>query len=199
MKFKRVLPAIIGITSLSVVAISPIIASAAQDGDNTTVTATVDPTITLTTGGSVGISLAPAGSAVVSSESDTVTVSTNNALGYNLAIKDADANLNLVNGGQTLAAHSGTAASPTTLATNTWGYRVDGEAGFGVGPTTAEDNNTTSTTTWAGITATDVEIKSTSSTAQNDTTTVWFGVKMDNSKPAGSYSDIVTYTATTNT
>jgi hypothetical protein len=43
-----------------------------------------------------------------------------------------------------------------------------------------------------------VTIKATAATATNDTTTVWYGVKVDTSKPSGTYSDIVTYTGVTN-
>jgi hypothetical protein len=73
----------------------------------------------------------PTSGGVVSSSSDTVTVNTNNAAGYNLTLADSDTNTNLVSGGNNIAAHSGTFAPPTTLGNNTWGYRIVGAGGFG--------------------------------------------------------------------
>lgn len=182
------------------IALVPMVASAASTSANTVVNADISPVISMTTSTPITINLLPTGGGVVSSLSDTVSVSTNNATGYFLTLADNDANTNLVNGANNIAAHAGTQASPTTLANNTWGYRVDGVGGFGAGPTSAETNNGSSTTIWAGVPATGSPntLKTTSSTASNDTTTVWYGVRVNTILPSGVYTDTVTYTATTN-
>ena len=182
------------------VLVSPIVASAATDSGNTTVNAVVSSTITLTTNPTVTINLQPTSSAVLTSVSDTVQVSTNSANGYYLTLADGDTTTDLVNGSDTLAAHAGTFASPTALATNTWGYRIVGQGGFTASAYNAETNATSSSSTWAGIasSASPQTVKTTSTTASNDPTVVWYAVKIDTSKPTGTYTDTVTYTATTN-
>ncbi len=179
---------------------SPIIASAATQSSNTTINATVGSVISVSTGGTVAISLTPTAGGVVSSASDTVTVNTNNATGYTLTLADADATTSLASGGNTISAHTGTQASPTALASNHWGYRIVNVGGFGASAYSAETNNTSSSSTWAGVPATGAAntIKTTATTASGDTTTVWYGVKATSAQPSGTYSDTVTYTATTN-
>lgn len=185
---------------VAAVAAAPITASAATSSAGTTIEATVNSVISVTTSTNVAINLTPTPGGVVSSSSDTVTVNTNNTAGYTLTLADADATTSLASGGNTIAAHAGTQAVPTALAANTWGYRVVGVGGFGASAYSAETNNTSSTSTWAGMPATGSPntLKTTSSTAANDVTTVWYGVKVDSSQPNGVYSDTVTYTATTN-
>ncbi len=183
------------------VALSPVAASAASDTKSTTINAVVAATISMTTSGTVTVNVTPSGSGAMSSNSDTVSVSTNNSAGYALQMSNNDTTTNLVNGGNTIVADAGTQASPTSgLTLNRWGYRVDGVGGFGAGPTSAETNISTSTYSWAGTpsSAAPNTLKTTGTTATNDTTTVWYGVKVDTSKPSGTYSDSVTYTATTN-
>ena len=181
-------------------ALAPVLASAATVTADTVINASINAVISMTTSTPVSISLTPTAGGVVSSSNDTVSVSTNNAIGYTLTLADFDASTNLVSGPNTIAAHTGTQASPTTLINNRWGYRVDGVGGFGAGPTSAETDNASSTTTWAGVPATGSPntLKTTSSTATNDTTTVWYGVRVNTSQPNGTYTDTVTYTATTN-
>lgn len=182
------------------VLVSPIVASAATQSGNTTVNAVVSSTITLTTNPTVTINLQPTSSAVLTSVSDTVQVSTNSANGYYLTLADGDTTTNLVNGSDTLAAHAGTFGTPTALANNTWGYRIVGQGGFGGTAYSAETNATSSSSTWAGIasSASPQTVKTTSTTASNDSTVVWYAVKIDSTKPTGTYTDTVTYTATTN-
>lgn len=192
--------AVVSAISAFAVLVSPVIASAAADTANTTINATIASVISISTSGTVAIGVTPTSSGAATSNEDTVTVSTNNAAGYNLTLSDSDTNTNLVNGGNTIAAHAGTWASPTTLANNSWGYRVDGAGSFGAGPTADETNQANLTGTWAGVpsSAAPQQLKSTSATATGDNTVVWYGVKVDTSKPNGLYTDQVTYTATTN-
>lgn len=189
-----------GALSVLAVLVSPMVAAAATTSQNTTINATIGSTISMTTSATVPIALTPTSGGVVSSGSDTVSVSTNNSTGYALTLADGDTNTSLVNGANTIAAHTGTFASPTALAANTWGYRVVGAGGFGATAYSAETNNGSSTSTWAGVpsSASPQQLKSTSSTASGDTTAVWYGVKVDTTKPNGVYTDTVTYTATTN-
>ena len=190
----------VGVVAAVGVLSSPIVASAVSTTNNTIINATVNAVISMTSGPTVGIGLTPTSSAVVSSASDTVSVSTNNSAGYYLALADSDATTSLVSGANSITAHNGTFASPTALATGSWGYRLVSAGGFGAGAYSGEVNSTSSTSTWAGVPATGSPqtLKTTATTAANDQTTVWFGAKVDATKPTGVYTDTVTYTAVTN-
>lgn len=185
----------IGVTIL----LSPVVASAATQPASTIVDALVGEAISITTSSTVAISITPTAGGALSSSNDTITVNTNNPSGYTLTLANSDASLNLVSGGNTIQAHSGTQASPSSMTSNRWGYAVAGVGGFD-GSYAAETNNTSSTSTWAGVPAsgTPITLKATATTASNDTTTVWYGVKATSAQPNGTYSDTVTYTATTN-
>jgi hypothetical protein len=197
---KRKLSVIAGLASVALVITTPAFAAAVTTSANTTINATISPTISIASGTTVAIAITPTGAGAASSASDTVTVSTNNTLGYNLSLADSDTNTNLVNGANNIGAHAGTFGAPSTLANNSWGYRVDGAGTFGAGPSGAQTNATNLTGTWAGVpsSAAPQQLKTTATTATNDTTTVWYGVKSDTTKPSGVYSDQVTYTAVTN-
>jgi hypothetical protein len=186
--------------SALLVAVTPVIASAASATANTTINATVADVISITTSGTVAISLTPTTGGVVSSASDTVTVNSNRTTGYNLKISDSDSNANLVSSGNTMTPHSGTFASPTALTSGKWGYRIVGVGGFTATAYSAESNNGSSSSTWAGVSvlASPVTVKTTSSPATNDVTTVWYAAKADSTQPNGTYTDTVTYTATNN-
>ncbi len=195
MKAKRIFASFAAVA----VAITPVVASAASQTSNTTINATVNEVISMTTSGTVALTLTPTSGGVVSSASDTVTVSTNRTTGYTLTLKNADTNTSLVSGGNNITAHSGTPATPTVLTNGTWGFAIAGapfDASY-----SAENSNGSSASKWAGVpssSGTAATLKTTSATATNDTTTVWYAVKADSSQPNGIYSDTVTYTATTN-
>lgn len=188
----------IGVMALAAVPLYPVSAQSATE--DTTINASVDSTITITTSGSVNITLMPGSSPVVSSASDTVTVNTNATTGYELTLANVDASTNLVSGGSdTIAAHAGTPGTPTALADNTWGFAVAGSP-FDTSYI-AENNNDSSTSLWAGVPAssgTAATLKTTSSPASNDVTTVWYGVRVNASQPNGNYTDTVRYTAAVN-
>jgi hypothetical protein len=188
------------ILAVAAIVLSPVAAGAVADTKSTTINATIGSTISMTTSATVAIGITPTSGGSASSASDTVTVATNNSTGYNLTLANADATSSLTNGANTITAHAGTFASPTTLANNSWGYRVDGAGTFGAGPTTAQTNQANLSSTWSGVpvTGSAQQLKTTATTATADVTTVWYGVKADTSKPSGVYSDSVTYTATTN-
>lgn len=175
----------------------PVAASAATA--NTTILTVIGSTISVSSSGTVNINITPVTGGSQSSAADTVSVSTNNTTGYTLKLADSDATTDLVSGSNTITAHTGTQTTPTALANNSWGYHVDSVGGFDADGA-AEDNVTTSTIKYAGVpaNASPNTLKTTSSTASGDTTTVYYGVKADTTKPNGIYSDTVTYTATTN-
>lgn len=187
----------IGLAAVFGAVVSPVIASAASDAQNTTINATLGSTISMTTSSTVAIGITPVSGGSQSSASDTVTVNSNNAAGYDLTLSDSDATLNLANGANTITPHAGTPAVPTALANNTWGWAVPG--GNFDGSYSVISNATSSSSKWAGISASGsaVNIKSTATVATDDVTTVWYSAKADTSKPNGVYTDAVTYTATT--
>lgn len=180
---------------------APGLVYAAANSDSTTVNANIASTISVSvTGTPVDLAITPVTGGSQTTAKDDVAVSTNNTDGYTLSIKSSTAQTSLnKNGTDTIAASSATPGSSAVLANNTWGYRVDSATigDFGSGPTSASADQTSNTTKFAGITASDFTIKSTSSTASGDTTAVWYSAKADTSKPDGTYTNTVTYTATT--
>ncbi|HEX6416671.1 MAG TPA: hypothetical protein VFZ62_04040 [Candidatus Saccharimonadales bacterium] len=177
----------------------PAVAGAATTG--TTINSAISSVISVfTSNGTVTVNVTPTGAGAQTIASDTLTVSTNNSAGYTLQIADSDATTTLVSGSNNIPASAGTQASPVVQAVNTWGYRVDGVGGFGAGPTNSQNSAAIGARTFAGIPANSAPntIKTTATTASNDTTTVWYGVAANTSQPTGTYSDTVTYTATAN-
>ena len=155
----------------------------------------------LTTNGTVNINTIPTAGGVQTIASDTVTVSTSDTSGYTLQLAETGASSTLTSGSNTIAASSGTQTTPVAMATDTWGYRVDGLGGFGAGPTSSANSAAISgAIKFAGVpaTASPNTIKTTATTASNDTTTVWYGVATNTTQPSGTYTNSVTYTATAN-
>ncbi len=175
----------------------PFVAQAAT----TTVSSSLGSVITLfTTNGTVNINATPTAGGVQTIGSDTVTVSTNDASGYTLKLAETSGVSTLTSGSNTIPASSGSLASPVAESVNTWGYRVDSAGGFGAGPTSSVSNASIGAIKFAAVpaTASPDTIKTTSSTATNDTTTVWYGLAVNTSTPSGSYTNSVTYTAVAN-
>lgn len=197
---KSVLVVSTGAIAIVGLVLAPVIASAATQNANTVINANVAAAISITSVSPVDLAITPTAAGAATNGSDTVTVSTNRTTGYNLQLADADATNTLVNGGNTLAAASGTFASPAALGVNTWGFRVDGAGTFGAGPTTSQTNAASLTGTWAAVpvSGSPVTLKTTAVPAVGSVTTVWYGAMVDLSKPEGTYTDTVTYTATTN-
>jgi hypothetical protein len=183
------------LTALAAVIFAPAAASAATA--TSSIEATVSSVISVTSSGTVAISVTPtAGGQESSAVNDTITVNSNDADGYNLTLSSSDASATMAgfkddgttSNGATLAVTGGTYGSPAALSSNSWGWRVDGLGTFGAG----------GTTTYAGmpINSSAQNIRSTTTTATNEVTTVKYAVKVDTSKPNGIYKDTVTYTAT---
>ena len=176
-------------------------AAAGAATSNSTISSNIGSIITaFTSGPTVNVNVTPSASGAQTIASDTVTVSTNDALGYTLQISDSDAAVTLVSGGNNVAVNGGTPASPIAQTANKWGWRVDGLSGFGAGPTSGQSSAAIGAIKFASMPASSSPstIKTTATTATNDTTTVWYGVSADTSQPSGTYTDTVTYTATAN-
>lgn len=178
----------------------PVAAGAATT--STTITSTLSTVISLlSSNGTVTINVTPTGSGAQTIASDTVTVSTNDSAGYTLQLAESAAPTALTSGGNTIPASSGTQVAPVAMSVNTWGYRVDSIGGFGAGPTSGATSAAISGSikfAAVPVTASPNTIKTTAGTATNDTTTVWYGVAANTSQASGTYTNSVTYTATTN-
>jgi hypothetical protein len=77
---------------------------------------------------------------------------------------------------------------------------VDGIGGFGAAVTTAISSAVIGTIKFAPVpaTASPDTLKTTATTATNDTTTVWYGIAVNTTAQPGTYTNSVTYTATAN-
>lgn len=187
------------LTSAAIVALP--VFSASAETSNTVITANIGSTISVQSTSNVALNINPtATQAKASSGKATVTVSTNNATGYNLKIGMNGADRNLNKATDNITAHAGTLAAPTALANNTWGYRVENVGGFNAGNITPENNVNDLAGTFAGVPAQNAEdqIKNHNAAVQSNTTDVLFGAKVDATKPSGAYTGTVVFTATTN-
>jgi hypothetical protein len=158
--------------------------------------------ISLSSNGSVSLSVTPTSSGSCTIQSDSATVFTDDTNGYTLTLADSGTNTALINGSSSISTTSGTITSPTTLTGNSWGYRVDGLGSFGSGPTTSQSNVGHGGMLFAGIEASDQladTIATTSGAADPAvTTTVWYGACADTSVSSGAYTTQVIYTAVAN-
>ena len=169
---------------------------------NTTVSSSIGSVISLlTTNGTVNADVVPSSGGAQTISSDTITVSTNDTSGYTLTLAETGASSALASGGNTIPASAGSQGTPVTMSVNTWGYAVQNIGGFNTsGYASANSTAINGTLKFAAVPATGSPntLKSTSGTATNDTTTVWYGVAVNTSQPFGTYTNSVTYTATTN-
>ena len=109
----------------------------------------------------------------------TVTVYTNNASGYTLTVADADTDTDLKNGTFSIP------ASATTTA---------GTAGWSI-----EGGSLTKSAIVASNAASPLTVKATTAkTSSGDATTMTYTVATDEDQATGTYTDTITYTATTN-
>ena len=157
--------------------------------------------ITISSLPSVNLTVAPDSSGRISSQSNSATISTNNSTGYTLQLSTTSTSRNLTRSGgsDTITPSSGTSGAPSALAANTWGFRVDNLGTFGSG-TFLESNVATSSFSWAGVPAlaSPTTIRTTSTTASNEATTVWYAMRAASDKPSGNYVNTILYTAVVN-
>jgi len=178
---------------------TPIIAAASTS--STTISSSIGSVISLlSTSGTVNVNVTPTGSGAQTIASDTVTVSTNDAAGYTLQLGETTATTALTSGGNTIPASTATQTTPAAMSVNNWGYRVDGVGGFGATTTTPQSSAAIGAIKFAGVPASGSPntLKTTSSSASSDTTTVWYGVAANTSQASGTYTNSVTYTVTAN-
>lgn len=158
--------------------------------------------ITLIASGAVSLDVSPAAGSKCTIRDDTVSVQTDDANGYNLALANENTNTALVNGSNTISATSGTSASPTSLSGNAWGYRVDDLASFGSGPTSAQTNISPNSLAFSAVPASnqtaDTLAATTTAAGTPTISTVWYGVCANVSAVSGSYTSQVMYTAVAN-
>lgn len=193
MKTNSALSLAFGVASVAGIVLAPVVSAA----NTTTINAVVAKSASIgTTTGTINLNITPTTSGSFTSLSDTVTAGTNSATGYQLQISSAAPAL--TNGGNNIAASTGTPAVPITMLVNTWGYRIDATGPFTTGPTSATPNGASLPLLWAGVTTTPTTFKTTAAANNNDSTTVWYGAGADFTKPSGTYTATVTYTAVAN-
>lgn len=133
----------------------------------------------------VAIAATASNSGQLSTATNVVTVTSTDVTGYKLYLNAAsNASLTSTLGG-TIPASSNAYGSPAALATNTWGYNTDASTNF-IGITTTPTLVTNFIRDFIGPSAPSVG---------GSTTTVTYGVKLDFTQPAGTYSTNVIYTA----
>lgn len=135
--------------------------------------------LSIATNGNVSIAAQSGSLSTNSGSPTTITVTTTDKHGYFLYIRSLTST-NLASGGNTIAASSNLTA--LALANNTWGYTTNGG-----------DLNS-----FIGITASDVSIKTASSGPYyptGDSTSIYYGVKINDATAAGNYTNNVVFTA----
>lgn len=162
--------------------------------------------ISIATSEEVLLSVTPIAAGIYTIAKDEVTVSTNVSTGYELSMwstdSDSVSSLEMIGSPSNKIPSTGALpSSPTTLPMNTWGYRIDNIDNFGSGPTSAVENQMSSDLTFANIptdTAPSPEpIKTTATSAPTgDTTTLWYGIRVDLEKPSGIYTTTLRYSVT---
>ncbi|MDB5177251.1 MAG: hypothetical protein JWN75_919 [Candidatus Saccharibacteria bacterium] len=126
-------------------------------------------------GGNVSLNLSPSGGNFTGTGSHTVTVTSNDVVGYRLYLYSPSGTA-MTNGSYTIPASAN--STPAALATNSWGYNTDGTSNF------------------VGIRATPSIIKDANGPYKSgDNTTITYGALTDITKGAGAYTVSVVYTA----
>jgi hypothetical protein len=178
----------------------------AVSGDTQTTTTAVDLTVNsvitaFSSGPTVVLgAITPDSTGKQSTNSDTVSATTNDSLGLTIQLADNSATLNgLISGANTIATSAGTTGTPVTLVNNTWGWRVDSLAGFGAGPGAVISNAAPSAITYAAmpLSGAPFTIKTTAVTGSTSAT-VWYSARVNNTQATGAYVSTVIYTITTN-
>ena len=155
-----------------------------------TVTINIDPSVSGSTN-------------TFSSTTHNITVNTNHPTGYNVGLSTLGTNNNLVNSGNSsyvVTPATASASSPVLdLPVNTWGYRINSTI-FGT-TTTLETNVSASQYTWAKVQPSntpDTILSSNDPTVAPGTTIpIYYGMKVSNAHPSGTYTGIVRYTGVT--
>jgi hypothetical protein len=143
----------------------------------------------------------------MSSNKSTITASTNNSNGYNIAMSTATSNNSLVHSNPAYSIPSlGSTFTPTATtnlsgSASNWGFRANNLGNFG-STTTQETDEPTSGYSWAAVpsSANPLTLRSSNSPTDDGVTDtpfnmdVWFGVSATQTQAAGQYSVHVVYT-----
>lgn len=134
-----------------------------------------ETSLMISTSGDITLQVTPTDAGTLSSANNVVTVTSTDVVGYKLYIR-AFGSTDMTNGPFTLSASAN--GVPAPLGNDTWGYNIDASTDF------------------TGITSSDVLIKTANGPyGSGDNTTVTYGIKVTNAKPAGNYTTAVVYTA----
>ena len=139
----------------------------------------------------MNLAVTPTPDGTLASDELAIQVSTDNTTGYTLTLALAGAKSSLydpVSGGE-IQSTTATIGDPTTLAVNTWGWYPDSLA-----------NNTGNLFSALPSNSDPYELEKTSSptSGSGETTTISFGVNVDTTLPAGSYTNAIVISAVTN-
>jgi hypothetical protein len=205
----------LGITGLLMAPVfSSSLASAVTASTNVRALVQNNISISNTNTGNTDMSITGTTGVVQSINKDTVTVATNDPSGYTLQLGDSDASTDLCTSPSSsctgIPKHSGTFATPTTMsAANVWGFHIDDgtttwcstATNCAAGLTLPVNSAATSSTVKFSqmyAAGSDKTLKTTAATTAGDNLDVFYGVNVNASQAAGTYSDQVTYTATAN-
>lgn len=134
-----------------------------------------ETSLSISAGSGVNLSLNPSVSGTLASASGFVTVYSTDVVGYKLYLR-AIGSTDMTQGANVIPTSGNVTAAP--LAINTWGFNTDASSNF------------------IGIALTDTLLKDASGPfSAGDSTMVTYGLNIDRSKPAGSYTSNVMYTA----
>ena len=163
---------------------SPIIKTNAADYDTVSVSATINPVLSVSAPSEISIgSVNPTADGYFASNSGSVIVTTNDTAGYKLYISSDTSDVNLTSSTtDTPITPCASGATSSTMVKDHWGYSTDGS-------------------TYDPITTSNVQIKNWSGTAggtSDSALTVYFGAKISTGTKAGTYSNVVKFTATVN-
>ena len=139
----------------------------------------------------MNLAITPTPDGTLASDEMAIQVSTDNTTGYTLALSlaGAETSLNDPASGGKIQSSIADINSPATLSVNTWGWYPDSLA-----------NNTGNLFSALPSISTPYELKKTSSptSGSGETTTISFGVNVDTTLPAGSYTNAIVISAVTN-
>ena len=139
----------------------------------------------------MNLAVTPTPDGTLASDEMAIQVSTDNTTGYTLALSlaGAETSLNDPASGGKIQSSIADINSPATLSVNTWGWYPDSLA-----------NNTGNLFSALPSNSDLYELKKTSSptSGSGDTTTISFGVNVDTTLPAGSYTNAIVISAVTN-
>ena len=139
----------------------------------------------------MNLAVTPTPGGTLASDEMAIQVSTDNTTGYTLALSlaGAETSLNDPASGGKIQSSIADINSPATLSVNTWGWYPDSLA-----------NNTGNLFSALPSNSDPYELKKTSSatSGSGETTTISFGVNVDTTLPAGSYTNAIVISAVTN-